>query len=140
MLGLSSNLQAESLAAAEAGLQRKSREHRISWGESHEQLYRLDGQIKGDRAQAEAFEAESRWRDTESRSMEQAAMSLGMLATNLKVPVEMLWERIPGWSDGDVKRAMRLVKEGTGIDAMLGELENMLKQSAQDPANGPVAV
>jgi hypothetical protein len=52
----------------------------------------------------------------------------------------MLWERIPGWSDGDVKRAMRLVKEGTGIDAMLGELENMLKQSAQDPANGPVAV
>jgi hypothetical protein len=127
MLGLSSNLQAESLAAAEAGLQRKSREHRIAWGESHEQLYRLDGQLRGDRTAAEAFEMESRWRDTESRSMEQAAMALGMLATNLKVPVEMLWERIPNWTDQDVQRAVRLAESG-GIDRMLEEIEKVANQ------------
>ncbi len=134
MLGLSSNLQAESLAAAEAGLQRKSREHRIAWGESHEQLYRLDGQLRGDRAAAEAYEMESRWRDTESRSMEQAAMSLGMLATNLKVPVEMLWERIPNWTDQDVERAKQLVQEG-GIDELLAAIE---KAATEDQNRVPV--
>jgi hypothetical protein len=70
---------------------------------------------------------ESRWRDTESRSMEQAAMALGMLATNLKVPVEMLWERIPNWTDQDVQRAVRLAESG-GIDRMLEEIEKVANQ------------
>jgi len=118
MLGLASNLQAESLAAAEAGLQRKSREHRLSWGESHEQLFRLDAYMRGDMAEAHAYEMEARWRDTESRSLEQAAMALGMLATNLKVPVEMLWERIPGWTPYDVARAKELVESG-GLDTLI---------------------
>lgn len=138
MLGLSSNLQAESLAAAEAGLQRKSRERRTSWGESHESFFRLDAHLRGDVAEAQAFDMEVRWRDTESRSLEQAAMALGMLATNLKVPVEQLWERIPGWTDSDVARAKSLVKEG-GIDQLLAELEAQLaKNSAPDPE--PAAV
>lgn len=132
MLGLASNLQAESLAAAESGLQRKSREHRISWGESHEQLFRLDAHLRGDAAEAGAFTMQTIWRDTESRSLEQAAMALGMLATNLKVPVEMLWERIPNWTDSDVKRAKNLVMNGS-VDALLAEVEAITKQAAQKP-------
>jgi hypothetical protein len=132
MLGLSSNLQAESLAAAEAGLQRKSREHRISFGESHEQLFRLDAHLRGDEKEARAYEMQARWRDTESRSLEQAAMALGMLATNLKVPVEMLWERVPGWTDTDVERAKKLVASGSSIDKLLAEIEaELTKQPAQ---------
>jgi hypothetical protein len=139
MLGLSSNLQAESLAAAEAGLQRKSRGHRISWGESHEQLFRLDANIRGDAAEARAIEMETRWRDTESRSLEQAAMALGMLATNLKVPVEMLWERIPGWNDNDVTRAKALVMTG-GIDKVLAEIEAEFANMDKANPNAPAAV
>lgn len=130
MLGLSSNLQAESLAAAESGLQRKSRGHRTSWGESNEQLFRLDAHLRGDREEENAFELESRWRDTESRSLEQAAMSLGMLATNLKVPVEMLWERIPGWTSLDVERAKSLVENGS-IDTLIREIEQLATQQGQ---------
>ena len=129
LLGLSSNLQAESLAAAESGLQRKSREHRLSWGESHEQLFRLDAHIRGDAVEARAYEMQAKWRDTESRSLEQAAMALGILATNLKVPVEMLWERIPGWTDSDVERAKNLVLNGS-IDALLAEVEQITKDAA----------
>lgn len=130
MLGLSSNLQAESLAAAESGLQRKSRGHRMSWGESNEQLFRLDGHLRGDRIEAQAFELESRWRDTESRSLEQAALSLGMLATNLKVPVELLWERIPGWSSSDVERAKSLVESGA-IDTLIQEAEALAREERE---------
>ena len=134
MLGLASNLQAESLAAAEAGLQRKSREHRMSWGESHEQLFRLDAHLRGDINEATAYEMQAKWRDTESRSLEQAAMALGMLATNLKVPVEMLWERIPGWTDLDVNRAKELIEDG-GVDTLLAELEELAKR--EKAAGGP---
>jgi Phage portal protein, SPP1 Gp6-like len=138
MLGLSSNLQAESLAAAEAGLQRKSRGHRTAWGESHEQLFRLDAHLRGDREEERAFQTEGRWRDTESRSLEQAAMALGMLATNLKVPVEMLWERIPGWTDNDVSRAKKLVQTG-GIDQFLDRLEaEFAAMDKTAPANAGV--
>lgn len=138
MLGLSSNLQAESLAAAESGLQRKSREHRMSWGESHEQLFRLDAILRGDVREAMAYEMQAKWRDTESRSLEQAAMALGMLATNLKVPVEMLWERIPGWTDSDVKRAKELLGSGV-VDTLLAEMERLAREDAASgaPANEP---
>jgi hypothetical protein len=139
MLGLSSNLQAESLAAAEAGLQRKSREHRLSWGESHEQLFRLDAHLRGDEAEMSAYEMQVKWRDTESRSLEQAAMALGMLATNLKVPVEMLWERVPGWTDIDVERAKKLAT-GEGIDKLLAEVDAITKEAAAQQQNQPQPV
>jgi hypothetical protein len=132
LLGVSSNLQAESLAAAESGLQRKSREHRLSWGESHEQLFRLDAHMRNDTVEARAYEMQAKWRDTESRSLEQAAMALGILATNLKVPVEMLWERIPGWTDNDVERAKNLVLNGS-IDRLLAEVEQITKDAATQP-------
>lgn len=135
LLGLSSNLQAESLAAAESGLQRKSREHRLSWGESHEQLFRLDAHMRDDAVEARAFEMQAKWRDTESRSLEQAAMALGILATNLKVPVEMLWERVPGWTDNDVERAKKLVLNGS-VDALIAEAEALAKNAAtKQPAS-----
>ena len=133
MLGLSSNLQAESLAAAEAGLQRKSMERRTSWGESHEQLFRLAASIRGNAAEARAFDMEVRWRDMESRSLEQAAMALGMLATNLKVPVELLWSKIPGFTDYDVERAKSLVESGS-IDELIAQMTATPPPAAQDPA------
>lgn len=121
MLGLSSNLQAEALAAAEAGLNRNAFTHRTIWGESHEQWFRLDAHLLGNRAEAGAYDMQARWRDQESRSLEQAAQALSMMATNLKVPVEMLWERIPGWTDYDTERAKELVQAGA-IDQLLDEI------------------
>jgi hypothetical protein len=133
MLGLSSNLQAESLAAAEAGLGRKSLERKTGFGESHERLLRIGAHILGNRREAEAFDMQSRWRDMESRSLSQAADALGKLATQLHVPLEMLWERIPNWTDADSERAKNLVADG-GVDALLAEVDLALKKQAAEDA------
>ena len=90
LLGLSSNLQAEALAAAEAGLQRKSFDFRTNAGEFHEQMARLAAMAEGDLVTAASWDLQVRWRDTESRSFAQAAQALGILAAQLKVPIEML--------------------------------------------------
>lgn len=121
LLGLSSNLQAEALAAAEAGLQRKSFDFRQNAAEFHEQMARLVAMVEGDLVTAAAFDLQVRWRDTESRSFAQTVQALGILASQLKVPVELLWEAIPNWTDTDVERAKELVTNGT-IEQLLSEL------------------
>ena len=62
---------------------------------------------------ARAWDLRVRWRDESSGSMSQAADALGKLAQQLGVPLEMLWERIPGWTDDDVNRAKELVESGS---------------------------
>lgn len=136
LLGLSSNLQAEALATAEGGLMRKSADFKMVNGESYEQWLRLAAMIKGYTDEARAFDMQIRWRDMESRSMIQAINALGIAATTLKVPLEMLWERIPDFTDGDVERAKKLVEEGT-FDRLLAELETGLGGADNDPTEQP---
>lgn len=135
LLGLSSNLQAEALAAAEAGLQRKSLDFQIYNSGSYKQLLRLIARIRKNDEEARAKKIEIRYRDTESRSLVQAAQALGTLATTLKIPVELLWSRVPGWSDEDSERAKRLIEQG-GVDAFLAAAEalNTQQGAAQPPA------
>lgn len=121
LLGLSSNLQAEALAAAEGGLQRKAIDFKTLVGESHEQMFRLVAQITGNTAEAKATGMKVRWRDTESRSLVQTANALTLLASGLGIPSEMLWERLPGWDDADSQRALKLVEQG-GVDQLLAEI------------------
>ena len=121
LLGLSSNLQAEALAAATEGLQRKGFDFRTNMGEFHVQMARLAAMAEGDLVTAAAWDLRVRWKDTESGSMSQAADALGKLAVQLKVPIEMLWERIPGWTDVDVQRAKELVETGA-VEQLLSEL------------------
>lgn len=135
LLGLSSNLQAEALAAAESGLQRKSHDFKTNAGEFHEQMARLSAMAEGDMQTAAAFDLQIRWRDTESRSMTQAADALGKLAVQLKVPLEMLWERIPGWTDTDVARAKDLVADGS-FERLVQELMDGTAGGNQDPNQG----
>lgn len=121
LLGLSSNLQAEALAAATEGMQRQAYEFRVNAGEFHEQMARLVAMSEGDLVTAASTDLRIRWKDTESGSLIQAANALGALATQLKVPIEMLWERVPGWTDDDVQRATELVQNGS-IEQLINEL------------------
>jgi hypothetical protein len=130
-LGLSANMQAESLAAARSALAAKSLERRTSWGESHEQSFRLAAKIEGNREEMRAYDMQVRWRNMEVRPLSQAADALGKLASQVGVPLEMLWAMIPDWTDSDVARAKALV-EAQGFDALLGELAAQL-----GPGGGP---
>lgn len=118
MLGQMANLSAEALAAARASLTAKVEERRYSFGESHEQTLRLASWVMGDKDAAMDRSAQVRWRDTEIRSLSQAADALGKLAQMLGVPVELLWEKIPGFTQQDVDRAEALVKEGDSFQQL----------------------
>jgi hypothetical protein len=122
LLSKMANLSAEALAAAEAGLTRKVDERKHGFGESHEQLIRLACWVMGDDAGARDVEAQVRWKDMQSRSLAQAADALGKLAQMLGVPLQMLWEQIPGWTDQDVERAVDLVAKNGGMNALMNTL------------------
>jgi len=122
LLGQMANLSAEALAAAEASLSRKVEERKHMFGESHEQVLRLAATVAGDTAGARDVSAQVRWRDMESRSLAQTADALGKLAQMLAVPVEALWERIPGVTQQDVDRWKALAEQGGGLEALMREL------------------
>lgn len=121
LLGLSSNLQAEALAAANEGLIRRSFDFKTNAGEFHEQMARLCAMAEGDYVTAASWDLRVRWKNDDSGSLNQAADALGKLASQLGVPIEMMWERIPGWTDDDVQRAKELVEDGS-LEKLLREL------------------
>lgn len=141
LLGLSANMQAESLAAARSALMAKSAERKEGFGESHEQLWRLSAKQTGNLEEARAWDLEARWRDTEVRPLSQAADALGKLAAQVGVPLEMLWSMIPNWTDADVQRAKELVSSG-GFDVLVAEFEKQLGVGGGNPAatGAPVKV
>lgn len=121
LLGMSSNLQAESLAAASEGLKRKSFEFRNNAADFNSQMARLAGMAQNDRELAMAWDLHPRWKNTDTVSMSQAADALAKFAADVHVPLEMVWEMMPDWSDVDVERAKRLVEDGT-IETLLAQL------------------
>lgn len=134
-LGLSANMQAESLAAARSALMAKSQERRTNWGEGHEQSFRLSAKIRGNSSDMRAYDLEVRWRDTEVRPLSQAADALGKLAGQVGVPLEILWSMIPNWTDSDVERAKALVST-QGIDQLLAALDGQIQ--GQGGGNNPL--
>lgn len=131
------NLSAEALAAARASLEAKVGERQHSFGESHEQHLRLSAHVMGDEAAARDRSAQVRWADTSTRSLAQAADALGKLAQMLGVPVEMLWEKIPNWTQQDVERAKSLAAEGDAITQLATILD--AQGSSEAPPEGEPA-
>lgn len=112
LIGQMANLSAEALAAAEASLTRKVERRKHTLGESWEQTLRLGALVMGDSEAAQDTTSQVTWKDMESRSLAQAADALGKIAQMLGVPVELLWEKIPGWTQQDVERAKQLAEAG----------------------------
>lgn len=128
LLGSMVNLSAEALNAARDGLNSKVAERKSTTGESHEQTLRLSSLAAGDEDGWRDTSAQIVWRDTESRSLAQTVDALGKLCSLLKVPPEVLWERVPGVTQQDVKRWQAAAEKG---DA-LGQLNKIVaKQTGQ---------
>ncbi|HVQ51110.1 MAG TPA: phage portal protein, partial [Mycobacterium sp.] len=104
LLGVVANLSAESLAAARDGLDRKTDERKSTFGESHEQTLRLAGRAAGDDKAWEDTESQVVWRDTSTRALAQTTDALGKMAQMLGIPVQELWEKIPGVTQTDIER------------------------------------
>lgn len=128
LIGQMINLSAEALAAVEAGRDRKVDDRKTMFGESHEQLLRLVGSIVG----ADVPEdSEVRWRDTQARSFAAVVDALGKLATMLGVPVEELWEKIPGVTQTEIARWKATAASGDAF----ANLTDLLNRQAGTPAD-----
>jgi hypothetical protein len=73
LLGQIVNVSGDALKAAETGLVSKVRDRQRNFGESWEAVMRLAFRVLGDYARAEAYDAETVWRDPESRSVSELA-------------------------------------------------------------------
>lgn len=118
-LGQMANMSAEALAAAKASQTAKSDEIKHGFGEMHEQLIRLGSHLAGDPDGAADFRSQVRWADTTIRSLAQAADAYGKLAQMLGVPAEVLWPKIPGFTQQDVDEAKVKAAEGGAMDQLL---------------------
>ncbi|GAA4981282.1 phage portal protein [Actinopolymorpha pittospori] len=116
------NLAADALASVEATTTRKGGEFETNFGESWEQVFRLASLADGDIDGASDEESEVRWRESEARALASTVDALGKMAQMLMVPVEGLWDRIPGVTDGDVTRWREMAQRGDGLTALANAL------------------
>lgn len=123
LLGQMINLSAEALAAAEASQDRRTGEFKTTLGESHEQTLRLAAEAAGDTESASDYGSAVRWRDTQSRSLAQAADAINKIA-QLGVPLEVLIEDIAEalhWPEQKLERAREQIRDASDLSKILGE-------------------
>lgn len=120
------NASGDALKAAETGLVSKVRRKMKPFGEAHEDAIRLAFRAQGDTERANALDAETIWRDPESRSQAET-VDAAVKLSSIGVPNEVLWSRV-GFSPQEINR-MKAMQEA---DAFLSPDAT---QPAQPPAN-----
>lgn len=133
------NLSADALAQMEASTQRKISEYETLFGESWESTFRLAALAAGDAQGAIDTSSQVRWRDTEARSLAQTVDALGKMAQMLSVPVEALWEKIPGITDTDVAYWKSIKDETDLIGGLVAEMQRQTAAPNPDALNGTSA-
>jgi len=118
------NLSADAIAESRAMADLKVNERKVGFGDSNEQVLRLSAHIEGRRDDAADFSIRTDWADLQSRSMNQAADALGKMATMLKIPVELLWDRIPTVTPEIAKAWLAYKKENPSAEEQLAAALN----------------
>ena len=95
-------LSGESIKAAETGLVAKCRRKMTTFGEGWEEVMRLAGSIEGNPTLSAAIDAETIWRDPESRT-ESVHVDSVLKQKALGIPDPILWEEL-GYSPSQITR------------------------------------
>lgn len=115
------NLSADAITEARAMLDMKAGERKVGFGDSHVQTLRLSAHVEGRSEDAADFTVVMDWTDFQSRSMSQAADALGKMATQLGVPPEKLWDRIPGVTPDVAKAWADHKRENPSADEQIAQ-------------------
>lgn len=109
MLGLADNIGAEAIAAADASLKRKMDEYKEIVGEQYESMIRLGGYASGQPEIANDFTSRIVWAKTDAVDIASLSSSIATLfADGQGIPMEMMWERLDGWTQQDTQEAKRI--------------------------------
>lgn len=108
----------ESLKSTETGLVAKVRDKQVTFGEACEEAMRLAFRVRDpDDERGMAFDAETLWRDPESRTTaEQTDAAIKELTVG--VPREMVWRRRLGMSPKEIKQANAMLNQQAFSDLM----------------------
>jgi hypothetical protein len=127
LLGQLVNLSAEALVAARDSKNRMNAEKQVLLGEPWEQTLGTAGELMGAKTDPSAT---VRWRDMEARSLAQTADALGKLAKMLAIPVQELWERVPGVTDQEIQRWKKAAESSDAFS----NLEKLLQEQSDETA------
>ena len=122
LIGNVSNLSAEALNALEAQFMRQMNSLHTSWGESHEELFRLMAEALEDAEGANAYGGEVRWRDMSSKAFGATMDGLGKAADMLGMPKRGLWAMMPGITSGDLQD-LEALHEQELTDELLNQVD-----------------
>lgn len=147
LLANMANLAADAIVAANASSLNKRGSYQHTLGEQAESQLELAQAIAGDDVLGEGDQhATVLWSDIGSRSLAQAADSLGKMADQLEIPAQALWSRIPGWTQADTDYATQLLKERAAALAandpyalMLERMRDNMASNGQPKAKPDVA-
>lgn len=132
LLGEMSNVNGETLKAAESGLVSKVRQRQRSYGEGFERLIRLARRAAGVGSPDETIE--TIWRNPEFRTEGELVDALVKMAT-IGVPHEALWERW-GATPLEIGRWKQMAEEAATRD-ITGQVTALLGQHLPDQTAGP---
>lgn len=114
------NLSAEALEAAKDQERRKLVEKETMFGEAWEQTLELAGEVAGEET---VPDAEVRWKDMEMRTFAATVDGLGKMAQMLGIPVEEIWERVPGATQQEIARWKVAAAQGDAFAQLNATLE-----------------
>lgn len=97
----------ESLEAAETGLVKKVTDSQMTFGEAHEEVFRLNFLWRGD-PRGKVTDAEVLWRSARNQSESQLVDALVKLVQSLGIPQEAAWEQLPGVTQQTIRRWRRM--------------------------------
>lgn len=109
VLGSVSNVSAEALDATEVQFRRFIEWAQRQFADSHEELFRIICEMKGDAAGASSYGGEVRWKSMSIRSFAAWMDGLAKGVESVQIPIEAAWGMVPGVSSQErsVWRKMR---------------------------------
>jgi len=125
------NLSGDALAEVRAATDRRSEQHQLLFGEAWESTLRLGATAAGNPGAADEA-AQVRWRVGDN-SLAATVDALGKLATMLTVPVEGLWERIPGVTSTDIEY-WKSLREADPLAELTAEIARQGRDTDSEPS------
>lgn len=113
------NLSADAITEARAMLDLKAGERKVTFGASNADTLRLASHVEGRKRDADDFTLTVEWADLGSRSLSQAADALGKLSSQLGIPSEKLWDRIPSVTAEEAAAWLKYKKENPSAEEQL---------------------
>lgn len=131
-LGLSDNIGAEAIDAADKSLDLKADEYKVVLGEQYEAMMRLAGYAMGNDEVAQDYTSRVHWTPIVTGSQQSRMQALGIAASQLGIPVQLLWNRIDEWTPEDTAEALKLIQQEKEEAEAQALLEAALNQGGSD--------